>query len=181
MPLGVTVVRETGIGWPCSRVWYSDSASLSGPIAAHVGDVEGEPLVEGRLGGVADEGRRHQIAFAVPERDDVAEFAGAQREVGDGLGVEIADLRANAVECVARDLATDDDWGGKNDKTGRFAHDYFHAIPDAKPLRTLAGTASGLRSVRPPPSSYPGRCLTRIVERCYPKRGAFQGKSFKLK
>ena len=34
-------------------------------------------------------------------------------------------------------LAAEDDWGGKNDKTGPFAHYSFHAIPDAKPLRTL--------------------------------------------
>ncbi len=66
------------------------------------GNVEGQPFIERGLGGVADEGRRHHIAFAVPERDHVAEFACAHREVGDGLGVQVADLRANAVECVTR-------------------------------------------------------------------------------
>ena len=102
MPPGVTVVRAIGMCWPCRRVWYSDSASFSGPWPRMFGNVEGQPFVQRRLGGVADEGRRHHVAFAVPERDHVAEFAGAHGKVGDGLGMQVADLRANAVECVAR-------------------------------------------------------------------------------
>ena len=102
MPPGVTVVREIGIGWPCRRRLVVGQRLVERAIAAHVGDVEGQAVVERRLGGVADEGRGHDVAFAVPERDDVAEFAGAHGEVGDGFGVQVADLRANAVECVAR-------------------------------------------------------------------------------
>ena len=74
-----TVVREMGMGWPCMRRLVVGQRLVERAIAAHVGDVEGEPLVEGRLRRVADEGRRHHVAFAVPERDDVAEFLGAQR------------------------------------------------------------------------------------------------------
>ena len=65
-------------------------------MAAHVGDIEGQALVESRLGGFADEGRRGHVAFAIPERDDVAEFARPQRQTGDGFRAQVADLRANA-------------------------------------------------------------------------------------
>ena len=100
MPPGVTVDRSGPMGRPCSSVWYSDSACRQRRVPAHVGDVERHALVEGGLGRVAHEGRRHEVALAVPERDHVAQLPGAHREVGDVFGREILDLRAGVTQGV---------------------------------------------------------------------------------
>ncbi len=71
------------------------------PHAPHVRDVEGVAAVERGLGGVADEGRRDDVALAVPERDDVAHLAGTHRQRRDVLGPQILDLRADAGQRIA--------------------------------------------------------------------------------
>ena len=49
----------------------------------------------------ADELRRYDIAFAEPERNDAAEFAGALGKHGDIVGAHVPDLGANAFESIA--------------------------------------------------------------------------------
>jgi hypothetical protein len=75
---------------------------VQGPMATHIGNVEGQAVIEGCLGSVADESRRHHVAFAIPERDHVAELARTHGKVGDVLGVQITDLSAHAIESIAR-------------------------------------------------------------------------------
>jgi len=75
---------------------------IQGAMAAHVGNVEGQAFIERLLGRVADEGRRHHVAFAVPERDHVAQFTRTHGKVGDVFGMQVANLGAHAIESVTR-------------------------------------------------------------------------------
>ena len=86
--------------------------------AAHVGDIEGVAGVERRLGGIADEFRRDEIALAIPERDDVRDRFRANRQLRDVLRLQVHDLRADVLIGGRRERC-DRGWASARDSTKR--------------------------------------------------------------
>ena len=91
-----TVMRSMGISAPTVRLWKARDGFAQGLDAAGVG-VEGLAVFQRLGGGLADEGRGHQVGLAEPQRQHIGIAQAQRRHLGDAGGLQIKNGLADRV------------------------------------------------------------------------------------